>query len=476
MRKLFFTISLFLIHYFILSQRIVFGVEQYLVGKTEIKNDLIFEDTTNINGRVFRIEKFEDIETSAQSIIPPPVYLEYFNKRGWFLNLRAHIFSFNCSFNTSTSDYLYGRLEQNGLKYTLVLGKEFLSRKKAHPFFSAGVSKYNFFNQGFDGSNYDFKKYNTWLKDNFSSFFNAALLLGVNLGPSGLFVRIDRNVVPINNKITSYTDIYCGIKFNFLGITPTKRIPLPKSELETFIYEKAVIPKANIGVSFEQPLHGGLELAKDTVTAFYSAEVDLEKENISNTFDDAYVHVDEFFLIEIRKRGRLRVYSPTITLYCENTISKSKKWYLRNALSFRHLSLKYDNVVKEYLTSETHLLSNSLDKTDLYENIASLKNSYTSILEDHKIGYRFIREKSPNYITIEVGIRINWTLRHWNNFTAKVRDVLPGINAGVSYKIKRFSFGINAERSIVVPDKESYYNYFYSINSHMSFDLYRIKK
>ena len=475
-----------LIIFFLLSsiifcaQKIIIGTELPYGEKAEIRNQLINIDTNFQFGKRFHIKKFN--EKSVGSL--PILFCEYFNKKNWIIGIRSSYFWVaydimpELSLNVNNS-YVFSTFTQRGLTYRLYFGKEFFSYRRFHPFICAGATRYQFLRQKFQSKNadkYDYNRYEKWMEKNLSSINVFYLGLGISKSHVSIAVHFDRTLIPINYLVRSYNNTtYCSIKYNFFSAHSSKRIPLPKANIETNIFEQAFVPASSIGLTTELPLYAGLELERDTVTGFNTSGVDFTIKNHFSTFEGGWPGKDRFVVVQIRKKSKVKFFSPLFALYHEKSIRHSSNWYIRNSIGYRYFSMLYSDVVTEYST-ESDFLSTTLDKVDIDEDKYSLRNTYSSLIQEHKIGYRFSEQGGPNYLSINAGVRMNWTIRHWNAFTARIKTILPTLIVGANYKIKRLSLGINLEHSIFSPDKNGYYRYFYCLNSQVNYDIYRSRK
>lgn len=482
MKKIATIILLFLISKQIFQQQLVFGGEYSLLNSVKISNDVINIDTNYYYGNQFYMTGFKsDVKASA-----PALYLEYFQKNGWIIGLRESYSEIRYKQEDIQPSGALPNIAkpsefvQRHLSTRLYCGREFFSNKLLQPFVFAGITRYHYYYNKFDNISsislaYNYSNYENWLKKTFSSVNTLSLGFGINFRHLGISFYHDRTLIPLNSLIHSYTNTsYCTLKYNVLSYQASKKIPLTKSNTGTKVTEQAYVAPATLGISFERPIDGGLEIAKDTVTGYNVSDVEYSFNNDA-TFEDGYFYYG-FVMVEVRKKAKQTSLSPTLSVYYEKSIRQSRRWFVRNAISYRFFHLKYEGAVKVFDNTYYLFLSNNPANVDLFEERLSLVNEYSSITQEHKIGYRLIRGNKPNYFTLNAGIRINWTIRHWNSFTSEVRRILPMICAGITYKINRFSLGVIGERTIYAPDRNGYYRYFYGINGQINFDIYRIKQ
>lgn len=459
------------------AQKLIIGTEVSLVNTIKIKNDVIDIDTNFYNGNKFYITELK----LDSKIDGPALYAEYYQKSGWFAGLRSCYSSVKYTSYGNGSIYTNGfivepdELKQRYLSYRLYLGKQFLPNKTLHPYLFIGTTRYHYFYHKFYNKtsatlSYNFDNYEKWLKNNFSSFNTISIGGGFSRGPLSIGFYHDQSFKALNSKIQSVSySSYCTMKYNFVSFQTSKKIPLVKSVIETSLSERAFVAPTSWGLSIEHPISINLELAKDTVTGFNYDDGDWGLDDDA-CFVDGYIF-GGFTMVEVRKKPVFK-FSPTITLYREKSVNNSLHWFSRNAIGYRFFRMIFENQVTNYDTWQL-FFNNNPDQADLSKNILNLKNEYSVIAQEHKIGYRFIRGSRPNYLTLHAGVRINWRVRHWNSFTSRLRLINPTMSAGVNYKINRFSFGINAEQTFLPPDKNRYYKKFYSINGQINFDFYR---
>ena len=467
---------------YVFQQKIIVGGEMPFVNAIKIENDVINIDTSYYNGNQFYITNLKkDPETNG-----PALFTDYFHKTGWVFGARVSYSQIqyksygNGSYASNPHIAHPYLLEQRFFSYRLYLGKEFLPTKLLHPYFLAGITRYNYFYHKFDDdaysatSAYNFSNYEAWLKKAFSNINTISIGGGINFRYLGISFYYDRTIAAVNSLIHSYSNAsYCSVKYNLFSYQASRRIPFVKSNIGTAVSERAYVPPTIVGVSFERPIDGGFEIAKDTVTGFDMSDVEFDVDNDA-TFEDGSFDFG-FAIVEIRKKAKMTSLSPTLTVYHEKSIRNSLNWFTRNAVSYRFFHMKYVGAVRNYDHNKL-FLSNDPNIVDLGENRLSLINEYSTLTQEHEIGYRFIRGNKPNYFAINAGIRINWRIRHWNSFTAKVRMITPTISGGITYKINRFSFGLIGEHSIISPDNNGYYRYFYGINGQLNYDIYRARQ
>ncbi len=461
---------------FMKAQTVKLGLDWAFAPINNFKHDVINIDTNYYNGNFFYLKNIKPL--AAWEL--PSIYTELSSKNKFFVGARfsystkRYQFDEDENYQFSNSDYY----ENTAIYTRLYVGKEFLVNKLVQPWLSIGFGNYRYTNHYFDNQTdaslkYDFRNYVDWLNVNLKSVNVLSFGAGLKMKIYGFYAYHDRTFAPINQYMHSFTSTsYLVLKVDLLGKNIAKKIPIETEDFSSLTKKRAYVKPNAFGFSLEHPFSGGFNLAKDTVTGFEIAYgVMKEPESIENGYA-----FDGFLSVEVEKKAKMK-FSPQVSMYYERSIKESNNWFIRHALSFRAYKFIYERAAKNYQPSVwLYLNDESTGTPDLSYNELDIKNNYAMIANEHKIGYRFISSSKPNYFVLNAGLRMNWRLKHWNNFTSKVRFINPTASVGLMYKSNKFSIGVNAEHSIISPDKNKYYKNFYSLGVQLNYDIQRWDK
>jgi len=346
--------------------------------------------------------------------------------------------------------------------------------KLVQPWVSVGFGNYRFTKHYFDNPvngaiRYDFKNYVNWLNSNMRSVNVLSLGVGLKMKIYGIYAYYDQSYGSINQYMHSFSSsAYLVFKADILSKNIVRKIKTEREDLGSVTKRKAYVKPNAFGVSVEHPFSSGFEILKDSLTGF---EIEYGGLETPYSAGDGYSY-EGFLSVEIKERAKTK-FSPLLSLYYDRSIGKSNNWFIRHALAFRSYTFIYERAAKNYQDNFLLFLSTSKGIADASYNEIDVKNTYSMLINEHRIGYRFINSSKPNYFVLNAGLRMNWRLKHWNNFTSKVRFISPTVNVGLLYKTNKFSVGVTGEHSVISPDRNKYYKSFYSVGIQFNYDIQR---